>query len=200
MFLKDFLNNFEKDKLKAVELVRKYSAEKKIREKKMMDDVNKCAEKREKEIDLLQIEEENKKKQELEKIRMKELERIRLRNKENSEKINQIRAHAKDKTANENKYLFKVLENKYKEKTEKEIDKILTDLLLAIRKANAIYPQTMPEYEERRLYQTKAICAIDCLTEELSFAVALLNRKIGIDINRLEPYLKLIEEEYGLRI
>lgn len=80
----------------------------------------------------------------------------------------------------------------------KEIDKILTDLLLAIRKANAIYPQTMPEYEERRLYQTKAICAIDCLTEELSFAVALLNRKIGIDINRLEPYLKLIEEEYVL--
>ena len=119
--VKDFLENFEKDKLKAAEMVKKYSEEKKIREKKMMDNVNKCAEKREKEFELLQIEEENKKKQELEKIRMKELERIRLRNKENSEKLNQIRAHAKDKTVNENKYLFKVLENKYKQKTEKEI-------------------------------------------------------------------------------
>ncbi len=38
-----------------------------------------------------------------------------------------------------------------------KLDEILSDLLIAIRKANSIYPQTMIEYEERRLNQTRAI-------------------------------------------
>lgn len=78
------------------------------------------------------------------------------------------------------------------------IDEILSDLLIAIRKANAIYPQNLAEYEERRLNQTKAICLIDCLTEELSFVVSLLHRTIGLDLDRLTPFLNLIKEEYVL--
>ena len=80
-------------------------------------------ERREKEYNILQNEEKEKKKKELEKIRMKELERIRERKRENQEKLEHIREHAKDKAENENKYLFKVLENQYKKKVEEEYKK-----------------------------------------------------------------------------
>ncbi len=49
------------------------------------------------------------------------MERIRGRTKENLEKLNYIRQHVNDKPANVNEYLFKALENKYKEKTKNEI-------------------------------------------------------------------------------
>ena len=50
-----------------------------------------------------------------------ELERLRERKREKKEKIDHIREHANDKAENENKYLFKVLENQYKKKVENEI-------------------------------------------------------------------------------
>ena len=121
--VKEFLENFEKDKLKAEEKARKYSEEKKIREQKILNNIMKENEKREKEYDNMQNEEKEKKKKELEKIRMKELERIRERKRENKEKLDHIREHANDKAENENKYLFKVLENQYKKKVEQEIKK-----------------------------------------------------------------------------
>ena len=121
--IKDFLENFEKDKLRAEEQARKYSEEKKIREQKILNSVMKGNEKREKEYDNLQNEEKEKKKKELERIRLKELEIMRERKKENKEKLNYIREHAKDKAENENKYLFKVLENEYNKKVEQEIKK-----------------------------------------------------------------------------
>ena len=119
--IKDFLENFERDKEKATELAKKYDEEKKIREQKMMNSMIKSSERRQKEYEALLIEEEEKKKKELEKIRLRELERIRGRTRENLEKLNYIRQHVNDKPANENEYLFKVLENKYKEKTDQEI-------------------------------------------------------------------------------
>ena len=119
--VKEFLENFEKDKLKAEEQARKYSEEKKIREQKMLNSVLKGNEKKEKEITTLELEEKEKKKKELEKIRMKELERIRERKRENKEKLDYIREHANDKAENENKYLFKKLENQYQKKVEQEI-------------------------------------------------------------------------------
>ena len=121
--VKDFLDNFEKDKMKAEEQARKYSEEKKIREQKILNSVMKGNERREKEFNILQNEEKEKKKKELEKIRMKELERIRERKRENQEKLEHIREHVKDKAENENKYLFKVLENQYRKKVEDEYKK-----------------------------------------------------------------------------
>ena len=54
--IKDFLENFEKDKLRAEEQARKYSEEKKIREQKVLNSLMKGNEKREKEYNLLQNE------------------------------------------------------------------------------------------------------------------------------------------------
>ena len=119
--IKEFLENFEKNKEKSEELAKKYDEEKKIREQKMMNSVLKNSDRRQKEYEQQLLEEEERKKKELEKTRLKELERIRGRTKENLEKLNYIRQHVNDKPANVNEYLFKALENKYKEKTKNEI-------------------------------------------------------------------------------
>ena len=122
--IKEFLENFEKDKLKFEEKARKYSAEKKQREQRMINSLLK-EEKKEKEDDEIKNKELETKKKELEKIRMIELEKLRERKREKKEKIDHIREHVNDKAENENKYLFKILEKKYNEKVEQELKKVI---------------------------------------------------------------------------
>ena len=122
--IKEFLENFEKDKLKFEEKARKYSAEKKQREQRMINSLLK-EEKKEKEDDEIKNKELETKKKELEKIRMIELEKLRERKREKKEKIDHIREHVNDKAENENKYLFRILEKKYNEKVEQELKKVI---------------------------------------------------------------------------
>ena len=122
--IKEFLENFEKDKLKFEEKARKYSAEKKQREQRMINSLLK-EEKKEKENDEIKNKELETKKKELEKIRMIELEKLRERKREKKEKIDHIREHVNDKAENENKYLFRILEKKYNEKVEQELKKVI---------------------------------------------------------------------------
>ena len=119
--VKEFLDNFEKSKEKAEEMAKKYEDEKRIREQKMMNSVRKSLDRRQSEYEQMKLEEEEKRKKELERTRLRELERIRERTKENTDKLNYIRQHVNDKPANINEYLFKALENKYKEKAQQEI-------------------------------------------------------------------------------
>ena len=119
--IKEFLENFDRDKEKSEELVKKLTEEKRIREQKMMNSIKKSYDMKQKEYEQMKLDEEEKKKKELEKIRMKELEIIRERQKENRDKLNYIKLHANDKPANMSQYLFKALENKYNEKQKNEI-------------------------------------------------------------------------------
>ena len=119
--IKQFLDNFEKDKEIIEQRAKKYEEEKKLRDQKISSSLIKANEKKEKEIDNIKKEEEEKRKKLLEQIRLKELERIQKRTKENLEKIQFIKEHVNDKPANENVYLFKVLETQFKEKEENEI-------------------------------------------------------------------------------
>ena len=120
--VKEFLENFEKDKVKLEEQARKYNEEKKQREQRILNSMLKDEKKVKENDDLIQKENEKKKK-ELEKIRLMELERLRERKREKKEKIDHIREHVNDKAENENKYLFRVLERKYNEKVEQELKK-----------------------------------------------------------------------------
>ena len=119
--VKEFLENFDKDKEKSEELVKKLNEDKKMREQKMMNSIKKSYDLKQKEYEQMKLDEEEKKKKELEKIRLKELEIIRERNKENKDKLSFIKLHANDKPMNMSQYLFKALENKYNEKQENEI-------------------------------------------------------------------------------
>ena len=119
--VKEFLENFDKDKEKSEELVKKLTEDKKIREQKMMNSIKKSYDLKQKEYEQIKLDEEEKKKKELEKIRLKELEIIRERNKENKDKLSFIKLHANDKPMNMSQYLFKALEKKYNEKQENEI-------------------------------------------------------------------------------
>ena len=118
--IKEFLENFEKDKEKSEELVKKLTEDKKQREQKMMNSIKKSYDIKKKEHEQIKLDEEERKKKELEKIRLKELEIIRERNKENKDKLSYIKQHANDKPMNMSQYLFKALENKYNEKQKNE--------------------------------------------------------------------------------
>ena len=159
--IKEFLDNFEKDKLKAEEQARKYSEEKKIREQKILNNIMKENEKREKEYDNYQNEEKEKKKKELEKIRMKELERIRERKRENKEKLDHIREHANDKAENENKYLFKVLENQYKKKVEQEIKKEILKKREKIREGTVTREEILEFDKKQKEIELKRIVEME---------------------------------------
>ena len=122
--IKEFLENFEKDKTKFEEQARKYSEEKRQREQRILNSMLKD-EKKEKEDDEMKNKELENKKKELEKIRMLELEKLREKKREKKEQIEHIREHANDKAENENKYLFKILEKKYNEKVERELKEVV---------------------------------------------------------------------------
>ena len=119
--IKEFLENFDKDKEKTEEYIKKLNEGKKLRDQKMMNSIQKSYDIKQKEYEKMKLDEEEKKKKELEKIRLKELELMRERQKENKDKLNYIKQHANDKPANVNQYLFKALENKYNEQQKTEI-------------------------------------------------------------------------------
>ena len=119
--IKEFLENFDKDKEKTEEYIKKLNEGKKLRDQKMMNSIKKSYDIKQKEYEKMKLDEEEKKKKELEKIRLKELELMRERQKENKDKLNYIKQHANDKPANVNQYLFKALENKYNEQQKTEI-------------------------------------------------------------------------------
>ena len=60
--IKDFLENFEKNKEKSEELAKKYDEEKKIREQKMLNSVMKSSDRKQKEYEQMMLEEEERKK------------------------------------------------------------------------------------------------------------------------------------------
>ena len=159
--IKEFLENFEKGKEKAEEMAKKYDEEKRIREQKIMNSIRKSADRREREYEQLKLEEEERKKKELEKIRLRELEIIRERTKGNLDKLNNIRQHVKDKPANVNEYLFKALENKYKEKTEQEIKVEILKHREKMKENNVSLEQIFDfekkqkELEQKRLAETE---------------------------------------------
>ena len=155
--IKEFLENFEKDKLKAEEQARKYSEEKRIREQKILNSIMRENEKREKEYDNYQNEEKEKKKKEFEKIRIKELERIRERKRENKEKIDHIREHVNDKPENENKYLFKVLENQYKKRVEQELKKEILKKREKIREGTVTQEEILEFDKKQKELELKRI-------------------------------------------
>ena len=119
--IKEFLENFDKDKEKTEEYIKKLNEGKKLRDQKMMNSIKKSYDIKQKEYEKMKLDEEEKKKKELEKIRLKELELMRERQKENKDKLNYIKQHANDKPASVNQYLFKALENKYNEQQKTEI-------------------------------------------------------------------------------
>ena len=92
---------------------------------------------------------------------MKELERIHERKRENKEKIDYIHEHANDKAKNENKYLFKVLENQYKKKVELEIKKEILKKREKIREGTISREEIIEFDKKQRELELKRIVEIE---------------------------------------
>lgn len=60
--------------------------------------------------------------------------------------------------------------------------------------ANSIYPTNLAEYEERRMFQNKAIGQCYRLLQELQYTVEIL----PVDINKYAKFIESIEKEIAL--
>ena len=78
------------------------------------------------------------------------------------------------------------------------IDRLCAQMLQSIRSANAIYPTSEQEYWERRLQQNKAIGAVEALSEELQFVIAMMYQTLGVDVEKYMPFAELLEKELNL--
>ena len=104
---------------------------------------------KQKELDQMKLDEEEKKKKELEKIRLKELEIIHERQKETKDKYSYIKQYANEKPANMSQYLFKALENQYNERQKNEIQ---TEILKKREKMkeNSLYLEEIFDFEKKQ--------------------------------------------------
>ena len=162
--IQSYLSSFEQAKTIAAQRAAKYESEMKAREQKIINSILKAREKKEKELDLMEHDLSEKKRKQLEYNRLKELEKIRERNQKNNEKLTYLKNHLNDRPANENEYLFKVLENEYKTREENEIklnilkhkEKLkegnvtLTEIAEFTKKQKANEIQRLLEIEEER--------------------------------------------------
>lgn len=71
---------------------------------------------------------------------------------------------------------------------------ILTNLMMNITAANAIYPINMMEVDLRRGIQDKAIANCEQLLQELFYCADIM----PLQISKLEPYVEIIDKEIAL--
>lgn len=71
---------------------------------------------------------------------------------------------------------------------------LLRDLMRHIVSANTIYPTSLREAQERRTEQNKAICACECLLQELEHIASIL----PVDANKLKGFVYMCDREIQL--
>ena len=122
--IKNYIENFEKDKEIIESRAKKYYKEAKERNQRMANDLNKKAEKRKKEIDEKCKEEELKKAELLKKLKEQEKATVEKRTKINDEKANMFKPFLK-KIPKENvkDYLFVKKYEEYQKEEKNQIDK-----------------------------------------------------------------------------
>lgn len=76
------------------------------------------------------------------------------------------------------------------------IIKILAELVTNIISANSIYVTNESEYNERRSYQTKAICNCENLLQEMQYVISILS--VNVDINKYTRYVEMIDKQIAL--
>lgn len=72
---------------------------------------------------------------------------------------------------------------------------VCADIIGDIHRANDLYVTNLMEYEQRRLYQDKAIANCDVLKQELQSVIDIIS---GININKYKTSIELIDKEIVL--
>lgn len=138
----------------------------------------------------------------------KQLTLLLLKNFSVKDKLRKIDYYAKlSNLTDEDKILFESLAQKYNwynvieeypkwflDDCRKNVMDFLRDLMRNIVYANSIYPTTVEEYNERRKYQTRAICCCFHLLQEFQYIISLL----PCDLEKYMPYVGMMDEEVKL--
>ena len=116
----------------------------------------------------------------------------------NKEKLDHIREHANDKAENENKYLFKVLENQYKKKVEQEIKKEILKKREKIREGTVTREEIL-EFDKKQKEELELVShEIDLKLKKLSDTTQIVNIKKRKRIrNKKKRRRKSIKEKKG---
>lgn len=77
----------------------------------------------------------------------------------------------------------------------KRIINLCADIVGDIHRANDLFVTNLLEYEQRRLYQDKAIANCDVLKQELQSIVDIMP---GLNINKYKTSIKMIDKEIVL--
>ncbi len=72
---------------------------------------------------------------------------------------------------------------------------LCSDIVGDLHRANDLFVTNMMEYEQRRLYQDKAIANCDVLKQELQSVIDVIS---GLNINKYKISIKLIDKELVL--
>lgn len=72
---------------------------------------------------------------------------------------------------------------------------LCADIVGDIHRANDLFVTNLLEYEQRRLYQDKAIANCDVLKQELQSVIDVI---LGLNINKYKISIKLIDKELVL--
>ena len=72
---------------------------------------------------------------------------------------------------------------------------LCSDIVGDLHRANDLFVTNMMEYEQRRLYQDKAIANCDVLKQELQSVIDVIS---GLNINKYKISIKLIDRELVL--
>ena len=110
---------------------------------------------------------------------------------EDQEQINDI---YKKYGINVNKEYVSEFPEWYSSSEKKAFNGLCQSLIFDITHANSIYVTNMSEYEERRMYQTKAICTCYCLCAE----IACIKNIFNIDLKLVNNLIALISDEIEL--
>lgn len=72
---------------------------------------------------------------------------------------------------------------------------LCADIVGEIHRANDLFVTNLTEYEQRRLYQDKAIADCDVLKQELQSVIDIIS---GLNINKYKTSIELIDKEKAL--
>ena len=73
---------------------------------------------------------------------------------------------------------------------------ITSDIVRNVISANTIFVTSESEYDERRNYQTRAICGCENLLQELQYIISLLCS--NVDENKFTRYVEMTEKQIAL--
>jgi colicin import membrane protein len=199
--LKQYLDNFEKDKRDAEARAKKWEQERETRLKNMIEQRNKF-EIRAKKMDEKSIKEYQQKESQKNKEYQKNLEKLKVRSKDFHEEVEKLKEEWKNKNITEQEYLFEKIEKDFREKQEQmDEDKKNNLMMELLKKRSQMKPIRNDEIDEfkRKYEEDRTRLIIEKENVRLTKIEEIQNINSNLPKPDTQSYQKAIEEEKKIK-